>query len=202
MDFSILYHVFWRPREVFKQFVGKTRLEPFILVTVIVVLSGINAYVGLFEEIIKHPVLQIVGLVQSLLFLLLSPTVDATIIFLIVRFVLKKQSGFVSLVSAFILCGLPNYIETFLIVAFGYPAIGLDSFISLILSHENTQPFLLGMIGTITPFFIWVIILWRAAISQIFNLQRRQNVLLVCSLVLINMLLDGFWSQLKCLMAK
>jgi hypothetical protein len=200
MDFSILYRVIWMPNAVFKQFVSKFRLEPFIMIGVIGVISVINAYLGRIDEVVRHPFLLFAGVIQACLFALLFPIVDATIIILIARFVFKKEEvNFISLVSILILCNLPYYIEVMLTVFLAYPSIGLGTLITL---FGDINLFILGMFTVITPFFIWVVILWTAAMRQIFSLQYWQRILLVSTLILTSMLLGGLWSILKCYMAR
>ena len=199
MDFTILYRVLWKPSAVFKRFAGKLRTEPFVLIAVIAIISGINAYVGRFQEVLDHPVWFPVGLIQSSLILLLPPTIDAVVVFLLVLLLMKVRTKFLVLVSAFVLCEMPYFLERLLAMVFGYPSIGLGSLITIL---GDIQPFLFGMLATITPFFVWNVILSWVAIIEIFNFQRRQNILLVGSLVLTGMLLNGVWFQVKCMWLK
>jgi hypothetical protein len=46
MDFSILYRVLWKPSDVFKGFLAKPRPEPFILISVIIVIATIKTYIS------------------------------------------------------------------------------------------------------------------------------------------------------------
>jgi hypothetical protein len=189
VDFSILYRVLWKPREVFKEFEGKRRLEPFIFIGVMALLLTIKVYRGSFEDVKEHPALLLIGLIQISLSDLMIPIVNATVVYFAIRFALKLKFSFWSLVGIFILCGIPFYIEGAMNV-FGYKSIGLGTLSSFL---KSTQPFLFGMIATITLFFTWMIYLWWVAINQLFNLQRRQSILLVGSLALINMLQGGLW---------
>ena len=68
MDFTILYRVIWKPSEVFNQFKSKLRIEPFILVAVISIISGINAYLGPYKELNKQPLLFLLGVVKAFLY--------------------------------------------------------------------------------------------------------------------------------------
>lgn len=195
MDFTILYRVIWKPSEVFNQFKSKLRIEPFILVAVISIISGINAYLGPYKEVNSQPLLFVLGVVEGFFILLLPSVTDAVIIFLIAFLIFKERTSFLMLVSAFALCELPYYFERILVMAFNYPSIGLGSLITV---FGDIQPFVFGMVATITPFFVWNLILWWAAIKEILNFKLRQNILLVGSLVLTSMLLNGLWYQVKC----
>lgn len=199
MDFSILYRVVWMPSRVFKQFLGKIRLEPFIIIGVIVIISIINAYIGRFGEITKHPFLLIAALTQSCLFTLLLPLMYAFLTILIVRYFFKKDTiGFLAMLSLFILCNLPYYIEFILLTFTPYPSISLGSIITI---FGNAKPFIFGMFAAVTPFFLWAVILWVFAFRQIFNLKIWQRIILIATLIFTNMILGGLLSTLKCYMS-
>ncbi len=191
MDLTILYRFLWQPRNVFQQFVDKTRLEPFIFVVAYAILS----YLWYFWELLKTPHLFLLSLFQGLLTSLIFPIVNAVIAFLMVRLWFGKTVNFLSIVSVSILCGLPYFIEGLLMAGFGYhPSTGL-SFIIPILGIK--QPFLVGAIVMVTPFFLWIVFLWSIAINQLFNLQRWQSRLFVIGLVLMDLLISGVWRQIK-----
>jgi len=187
MNFSMLYRVLWKPREVFKEVESRRQLAPFIFIGVVIFLSVMNAYWNYFDDYNKQPLLLLLVLMQISVGVMFTPTVNATVIYLIVLPARKVQISFTVLLGIFILCGIPYYLEE-AIIFFGYRPIGLGS---LFLFLESTQPFLFGMIATLTLFFVWMIYLWWVAFDQLLSLKRWQNTLLVCSLVLIHMLIDG-----------
>jgi hypothetical protein len=192
MDFTILYRVLFKPNDVFKEFKERTRPEPFIFIGALVILSVVNAYRNDFQNIIEHPSLIPIGLLQGLFFSLLFPGIEALIVLLIARLLFKAKASFLSLVSAFILCSLPQYISSWLTMLFGYPAIyvGLGG---LFTSLRETHPFLFGMVASITPFFIWVVFLWRAALKQIVTPSKQQTTALLSVLIIQGLTIGGLW---------
>lgn len=195
MDFTILYRFIWQPRKVFQQFVDKTRLEPFVFVVAYAILS----YLWYFWGLLKTPHLFLLSLFQGLFTSLIFPVVNAIIAFLMVRFWLGKTISFLSVVSVAILCGVPYFIEGLLMAGFGYhPSTGLSSIIPIL---GIKQPFLVGALVLVTPFFVWIVFLWWVAVNQLFNLQRRQSILFISGLVLMDLLISGAWRQIKYLLA-
>jgi hypothetical protein len=189
MDFTILYRVLWKPRDVAKQFIGKIRIEPFIFAIAWTVLS----YLWYFTDLIKTPLLLIVRMLQGLSVLLIFPAINAAIAFLIIRFIFKIRFNFIQLFSLFILCGLPYYIEGLLIAIFHYnPSTGAGS---LIQHFGDIHPFLFGMISMITPFFIWIVFLWRGALYHI--LSERQAKVVLGTLFVVDLIVSGLWRYLK-----
>jgi hypothetical protein len=154
MDYSILYRVVWEPSEVFKQFKGKPRLEPYIFVGAIVLLQGLKPYVGHFEELTKAPFALPINLLAGFLLFLLFPIVSALIVTLSATLLGNEKPPYLSLLSAFILCSLPYYIEAILVLTTAYTPFGL---VSIFPSLSRVSPFAFGMLATITPFFIWSI---------------------------------------------
>lgn len=192
MDFSILYRVLWEPSNVFKTFEGKTRKEPFLLLGVIPLLVLINTFKGNFQQIQNHPSLLFITPLQVYIATLVSPLVQAVIVVLIARFAMNTRAGFFSFVSAFILCWLPFELMSWIPVLFGKSGfyIGLGR---LFVDLRNTQPFLFGMLASVTPAFIWIVILWRIALQQMLFLSTRQNTILVVSLTLFGLTSGGLW---------
>jgi len=123
MDLTILYRVLWKPSTVFREFKDRQRIEPFILICAAVVIPLILAYKNDIQQIVDHPSLLLTGLLQGFFFSLLFPGLEALIVFLSARLIFNVKSNLLTLLSAFILCGLPQYISTWLTIAFGYPAI-------------------------------------------------------------------------------
>jgi hypothetical protein len=192
MDFSIIYRVLWEPSNVFKTFEGKTRKEPFILLGLIPLLVLINTFKGNFQEIQNHPSFLFITPLQVYVATLVSPLVQAVIVVLITRFAMNTRAGFFSFVSAFILCWLPFEIMSWIPVLFGKTGfyIGLGR---LFVDLENTQPFLFGMLASVTPVFIWITILWRITLQQMLSLSTRQNTILLVSLILFGLTSCGLW---------
>ena len=164
MDFSILYRVVWKPSAVFKQFKDKPRLEPYILVGVLVLLQGLKPYWGHFDAITAAPSAFAMNLLFGFLFFVLFPIMDAVVVVLTASILGGAKPRFLSFLSAFILCALPYYIEAMLALFFGYTPRGLGS---LFPSLESSFPFAFGMVATVTPFFLWTIALWWFAVKQL-----------------------------------
>lgn len=192
MDFRILYRVIFRPNTVFREFLDKQRLEPLIFVGMLSIIANLAAYASHFEDIINKPWLIIIGLLQGALVLLAFPVLSAILVLLAAHFVLKTKIGFITLLSVFILGELPYYIETVLIVLAGYSPISLGSLLG---SFGDRPPLLFGFLLTITPFFVWTVVLWSMAITQLFKLPHRQAITLVGTLVLLNILAGGMWNS-------
>jgi hypothetical protein len=192
MDFSILYRVLWQPGEVFKAFAGKTRKEPFILLGVIPFLALINTYKDDIQQIQNHPSLLFIVPIQVYISTLVSPLIQALIVVLIARFAMNLKAGFFSFVSAFILCFLPFEFLSWIPVLFGKSGfyLGLGR---LFMDLRNTHPFLFGMLASVTPVFIWMVILWRSALRQMLSLSTRQNTILLVSMILFGLTSGGLW---------
>ena len=173
MDLSILYRVLWKPNEVFRSFIGKLRPEPYILLILIVVLNFIKAFVGDIHKINNYQSLITFSVIRSLFFLLFFPTVYALIIMVIERFVNKGRVELLSWIGVFLLCKLPLYIAWIIKAILGYPVYGLGYVLPISLRDSN--PFLYLTIATITPFFIWTVILMRAALNQLLDIQYWQK---------------------------
>ena len=195
MDFTIFYRVIFRPNDVFKEFKERVRPEPFIFIGVLVILSVLNAYRHDFQRIIEHPSLIPIGLLQGFFFSLLFPGFDALIILLSAKLLFKMKTSFLLLLSAFILCSLPHYISSWLANLLRYPAIyfGLGG---LFTSLKDTHPFVYGTLASITPFLIWVIILWRIALNQILSTSKQQTAVLLSILILLNVTIGFLWRML------
>lgn len=193
MDYSILYRVVWEPGEVFKQFKVKARLEPYIFIGAIVLLQGLKPYVGHFGEITKAPSALFMNLLVGFLFFLLFPIVSALIVTLSATLLGNEKPPYLSLLSAFILCSLPYYIEAILVLTTDYTPFGL---VSIFPSLSRVSPFAFGMLATITPFFVWTVALWWFAVQQLLSLQKSIKVLIVVSLALINIILGGWVSSM------
>ena len=192
MDFSILYRVLWKPSDVFKAFAGKARKEPFILLGVIPILALINTYKDDLQQIQNHPSLLFIVPLQVYISTLVSPLIEALIIVLIARFAMNTKADFFSFVSAFILCWLPFELLNWIPVLFGKSGvyIGLGR---LFMDLRNTRPFLFGMLASVTPVFIWIVILWRIALRQMLPLSAHQNTILLVSLTLFGLTSGGLW---------
>jgi hypothetical protein len=192
MDFSIVYQVLWKPSDVFKTFVGKTRKEPFILLGVIPILALINTYKDDLQQIQNHPSLLFIVPIQVYISTLVSPLIEALIIVLIARFAMNIKAGYFSFVSAFILCWLPFELLSWIPVFFGKSGfyIGLGR---MFMGLRDTHSFLFGMLASVTPIFIWIVILWRIALRQMLPLSVRQNTILLVSLVLFGLMSGGLW---------
>jgi len=192
MDFSILYRVLWQPSEVFKDFSGKTRKEPFILLGMIPLLALINTYKDNLQQIQNQPSLFFIVPLQVYISTLVSPLIQALIIVLIAKFAMNTKAGFLSFVSAFILCWLPFEFMSWIPVLLGKSGfyIGLGR---LFMDIRDTHPFLFGMLASVTPVFIWIVILWRIALRQMLKLSARQNTILLVSLILFGLTSGGLW---------
>jgi hypothetical protein len=123
MDFSILYRVLWKPSDVFKGFLAKPRPEPFILISVIIVIATIKTYINNIQRLLDQPSLFFIGLIQGYFLLLFLPTLYALFTLIAIRFSQQTKTRFTILVSAFILCNIPQYIPSFLKMAFRLPTI-------------------------------------------------------------------------------
>jgi hypothetical protein len=192
MDFSILYHVLWKPSDVFKGFAGKIRKEPFILLGIIPILALINTYKGDSQQIHEHPSLLLIVPIQVYVFTLLGSLIEAFIIMLIARFAMDIKANFLAFVSAFILCWLPFELLSWIPVFIGKTGfyIGLGS---LFMGIKETYPFVFGVLASVTPVFIWTVILWRIALREMLPLTTRQNTILLTSLVLFGLTGGGLW---------
>ncbi len=200
MDFSILYRVVWKPGEVFKQFKDKARLEPYILIAMIVLFQGLKPYWRHFEAVSAAPLAFTMNLLFGFLLFILFPIADAVIVTITASILGGEKPRFLSLLSAFILCALPYYIETVLVLVFGYTPLGLGS---LFQSLETSSPFAFGMVATVTPFFLWTITLWWFAVKQLLSLQEWKNVSIVASLAVVNIILGGWiWRMTSSLVPK
>jgi hypothetical protein len=193
MDYSILYRVIWKPGEVFKQFKDKPRLEPYIFIGAIVILQCLKPYVGHVEEMTKAPFTLLMNLLVGFLFFLLFPIVSAIVVTLAATLLGNERPPYFPLLSAFILCALPYYIEAILVLTVGYTPVGLGS---LFHSLKSISPFAFGMLATITPFFVWIIVLWWFAVKQLLSLQASKKALIVVSLALVNIILGGWISSM------
>jgi hypothetical protein len=192
MDFSILYRVLWQPSDVFKDFAGKIRKEPFILLGFIPILALINTYKDDPQQIHNHPSLLLIVPFQVYVFTLLGSFIEALIIVLIARFAMNINTGFLSFVSAFTLCWLPFELLSWIPVFFGNSGfyIGLGS---LFMGIRDTYPFVYGVFASVTPVFIWIVILWRIALREMLPLSTRQSTILLVSLILFGLTSGGLW---------
>lgn len=199
MDLTILYRVLWKPNEVFKEIIGKFRVEPFIFICAAVAIPLIAAYKSDYRQLIEQPDLILIGLFRGFFIALLFPGLNAIIIFAIAKTAFDSKASFWPLLSAFILCGLPFYISTWLKMFFGYPAIyvGLGA---LSPSLAQTHPFLFGILASITPFFIWVVILWRSALTRLLATSKRQTAVLLSVLILLGLTVGGLWRMFAVMM--
>lgn len=191
MDISLLLRVVWQPALVFKEFKNIVRIEPFLLVGSIVLISSANAtQLKLLKE---NPVLVIAGLIQTLVLSFLLPSIGTAIAFLLTA-LFKQKINYLRLYSAFVLCELPYYLEGLLIKGIGLPFLGLGSLVAAI---RPQHPFIFGILALFTPFFLWMIFLWWSAINQLIELPQKQRIVIASSLILFNVLLSGLWSQLQ-----
>lgn len=192
MDFTIIYRVLWKPSEVFSGFKGQIRKEPLILLCLVPILSLINTYKSDVQQLQNQPALLLIVPLQVYLSVLLSPLIEALIILLIARFAMNIKASFLSLVSVFILCWLPFHLLSWIPVLFGEPGvyIGLGR---LFMNIRDTHPFIFGMLASITPFFVWIAILWSIALRQILPVTERQNLILLGSLILFGLTRGGLW---------
>jgi hypothetical protein len=170
MDFTILYRVIFKPNDTFKEFKDRTRPEPFILIAVLVVLSTIAAYKHDFPQTTEQPALILIGILRALFFSFIYPGIDALIILLTASLLFKTRTRFSILLSAFLLCSLPQHLLSWLMLY-------LDSLAQYI-----------GLVG-----FIWVVFLWHAALRQILPISKRQVMALLAVLVLVNLIVGGLW---------
>jgi hypothetical protein len=191
MDLRILYRVILRPTMVFKDFSDKTRFEPLIFIGMLSIIASVIAYVNHLEDVIKEPWLFLIGLFQGVLLLLLFPLLSTILVLLAARSVLRTTVGFITLLNIFILAELPYYIETLLIVFAGYSPISIGSLLG---SFGDTPPLLSGFLLSITPFFVWIVVLWWIAVTNLLKLTHRQTITLVGALVLLNILAGGIWN--------
>ena len=192
MDFRILYQVFFRPGMVFKEFMDKQRLEPLIFVGILSIIASLTAYVGHFEDVINKPWLIIIGLLQSALALLAFPVLSTIFVFWAAHSVLRIKIAFITLLSVFVLCELPYYIEAALTILTGYSPISVGSLFG---PFGDRPTLLFAFLLTITPFFVWTVVLWWMAIRQLFKLPRQQTMIVVGPLVLLNLFAGGIWNS-------
>ncbi len=193
MDFSILFRVLYNPRRVFEEWGDKPRPEPLIFIAFLAVVLNIIAYIGRFAEILNHPLLFIFLVLFGLLALLILPILQAMLIWVIT---LAARAKFFSLLSAFILCILPILIESGLVL-FSSPIIGpypltISYFID---PFKSSSTFWLGMISSISLSFFWTIFLWWRAITYLLKEKLRQNITLVGSLVILNLVINGLMTR-------
>ncbi len=190
MDFSIFYLVILKPGEVFKQFLSKLRLEPYVFLGVFMLFLIVTQYWGRFEEAAISPmpiILQI--LISYFLFYILFPVLNTVVVILMTYILMRgKKLQFLSLLSAFILCALPFYIETILTIYFDYIPFNLAS---LFPGLETSYPFAFGMIASVTFSFLWVVVLWWLVVKQLVLSEKWKQLLIVISLVIVNMILGG-----------
>jgi hypothetical protein len=178
MDFTVLYRVLWKPGDVFKKFVDRTRPEPLIFIAITVPLGLLYIHRNDLQQLLHQPSLIAIGLLKGLFFSLLWPFLDGIIAYLYVRSIAKYKVQILPLSSAFILCSLPHYISKLVMAISGYPGY-LFEMGGLSPSLRETHPFLFSFIAAIDPFFIWVIILWNAALNQLLSISKKQKTILL-----------------------
>lgn len=192
MDFTILYRVLWKPGDVFKKFVDRTRSEPFIFIVIIVPLGLLYTHRNDLQQLLDQPSLIAMGLLKGLFFPLLWSFLDGIIVYLYVRSIAKYKVQILPLVSAFILCSLPHYISKLVVAISGYPEY-LFGMGGLFPSLRGTHPFLFSFIATIDPFSIWVIILWNAALNQLLSISKKQKTILLIIMTLFPFAFSLVW---------
>ncbi len=84
MDFTILYRVLWKPGEVFKKFVDKTRPEPFIFIALIVPLYLLIIHRNDLQEFVTQPLLVVSGLLKGFYHFLKWPFLNGLIVYFFV----------------------------------------------------------------------------------------------------------------------
>jgi hypothetical protein len=120
MDFTILYYVLWKPGDVFKKFVDKTRPEPFIFIAIIVPLGLLLTHRNDLQQFLNQPSLVATDLLKGLYYALKWPFLNGILVYLYVRAVAKYKVQILPFVSAFILCLLPHYISILVMSISGY----------------------------------------------------------------------------------
>lgn len=183
MDFTILYRVLWKPGEVFKKFVDKTRPEPFIFIALIVPLNLLVIHRNDFQQFVMQPLLVASILLKGFYSSLKWPFLNGLIVYFFVKLIAKYKVHVLPLASAFIVCLLPHYILKFTAEILGYSGNVLTAG-SLFPSLKEAQPFPYSFLATINPSFIWVIFLWHAALNQLLNIPKIQRAILLIILIL------------------
>ncbi len=183
MDFTIFYGVLWKPGDVFRKFVGKTPPEPFIFIAVIAPLGLLYTNRYDLQQLLNQPSLIATGLLKKLFFSLLWPFLEGILAYLYVRGVANYKVQILPLTSAFILCSLPHYISKLFVAISGYPAY-LFGAGGLFHSLRDTHPFLFSFIAAFDPFFVWIIILWYAALNQLLSISKNQKTILLVIMIL------------------
>jgi Yip1 domain len=172
MDFTILYRVILKPYDTFKEFKERMRPEPFIIITLFVVLSTIGAYRHDVLHTNEQLSLKLSRMLLSLFFIFIFTVIYSLIILQSAKLLFKVRVRFPVLLSALMLCNLPKYLLSL-------PMIYLESIARYI-----------SLLG-----FIWVVFLWYAALSQLFPVSKGQTIALLAVLVLTSMVVSGLWSM-------
>ncbi len=144
MDFTILYRVILKPNNTFKEFKDRTRPEPFIIIALLIILSTLAAYGHGVLQTNEQPSLVIIKMLQALFFIFIFTGIYALIILLSARLLFNVRTRFPVLLSALMLCSLPNYL------------------LSLPMIYLESTARYIGLLG-----FIWIVFLWYAALNQI-----------------------------------
>jgi hypothetical protein len=191
MDFTTYYRLLWKPGNVFKEFAGSVRPEPFILLA-IVIFVGTIYQVAILDQFAHTSWWLFTGFVKHYLYNLVFPVLDALFIYLSVKYIFNSNIGFFALVSALIFCQIPFYIASLLFIFTGFSAksIGLGV---LMPQLADSHPMIYGIVEAITPVTFWYIILIWIALQQMSSLRRWQNGILAGGVVLMNILETLLW---------
>jgi hypothetical protein len=187
-DPMFAFRVIYAPRQTFEEFRHTAPIGVLVPVVVIAILTTARAYVSLPQKELLGLVSLLTTIAYGALVMLAVPLVLTLYVFLLWWRLGTREIGFWSLFLAFVLCAFPSYLGALLGVYIEWFYFGLGDLFRL---SMTTQPFLYGMLETITPFFLWTIALWWVAITVLLRPIPGQRVVLVGSLVLLEALING-----------
>jgi hypothetical protein len=196
MELSIIYRVVYDPRRTLEKFAQRPYYEALIPALAIALFFAVRAYLGMLEEGSVGPVAAIFGLVAVFMYsscgMLIPPLLNALYVYMLRARMGNTSLTIRSLLTAFVLCSLPLYIG----ILFGslssllYFGMG-DVFRFLAEPHR----FLFIVLATLTPYFLWTIVLWWTAATVLVRAGSYQRLFLIGSFAMLYILTSEFLSQ-------
>lgn len=180
VDPSILYRILYDPRGTLREFTQRPRYEVVLPVIGIALLNSTRAYLGMPHNDSTEVVMTVLGLaivaVYIVFELLLPPLANAVCAHALRARLGSTGVGFRSVSTAFVLCALPLYLG---IVLSSFSPVFWFSLGTPFRFLANTHPSLFFILGTITPYFLWMMFLWWIAVDVVLRQRHAQRLLLV-----------------------
>ena len=192
MNVSIVWRVIYDPRRTFEEFIRSPHVEALIPPLVLAVTATVQGGLEASQRGSPSSIGLLVGSLYAFVFVavafLIAPLINTLYMLTLQRWISNTRPPFASLFTAFVLCELPTYLQRLLSGISNIFNFGPGNVVRPLI---GTHPFVYEMIATITPFFLWTIILWWVAVTVLLRAGTYQRIFAVGSLALLDMIFEA-----------